>query len=285
MGPDPDLDAAQGVPPNDALRQAVDVVEAAIADAGGLAQLALRSGVSKQTLGRYRRGEFPWERKNHQLAALDRYLAERHAGEDRASGPGLVELVKRAAPANRPRRRGASQADATDKGGSGTDPTAGPDRPRNRLRFVWAIGAAVAVAVVAVLVAALSGDEDDGGRGGATALVPSFTAPVDGTGPGEDPTEPVTVWDRPATTICSSDTPECDPEAERVGVVQAGQVVDTLCVAKGQVVRNGPPGEPGFYDDDRWVMIDIDGTKAYLSNTWYARSGLPRNLPSCPPHD
>ncbi len=280
---DPDRNVDGAGAPDDPRREATDLIEAAITDAGGLAQLARISGVSKHTLGRYRKGEFPWERRNHQLDALDRHLTDRGLAGGEASGPSLLQLVERATPANRP-RRGASQSKRADASGPGAGPVSsevsadGADRRRIR----WAAVLCVTVIALARLLAIVMTRDDGDAR---TAPVPAFTAQVDGTGPGEDPTEPITVWDRPATNICSSATPECDPDATGAGVVQPGQRVDTLCVTKGQVVRNGPPGEPGFYDDDRWVMIDSGGEEAFLSNTWYARSGLPRDLPSCPPRN
>lgn len=260
----------------------MELVEGAVADAGGIEPLARRSGVSKHTLGRYRRGEFPSKRRRHQLTGLDRYLVDRNPGDGRPPGPRLVDLIERAAPAIRARQMDSSDAPATAAAGQGfsTNAAAQPEQPAARKKSPLVI-LIVAVTAVAVLLAVVVTRND--GKGG-RPVTSVFSAQVDATGPGEDPSEPVALWDRPATTICSSATPGCDTKAMRAGVVRHGQVVDTLCIARGQVVRNGPPGEPGFYDDDRWVKLDHEGQEAFLSNTWYARSKLARELASCTQH-
>ena len=97
----------------------------------------------------------------------------------------------------------------------------------------------------------------------------------------------VGLWSRPSTTTGCDRSPRF-PGTELAGRVRPATLVQVSCVVSGQRVRNGEPGRPGYYDDDRWLLVVPDDAlgltrpgDAYLANIWYARESLPATVPSC----
>lgn len=115
-----------------------------------------------------------------------------------------------------------------------------------------------------------------------------FQHQVDGTGPGTDPAGPISLWSRPSTTT-GCEIARCWEGTERTGRVEPPDVVRVSCVTRVQRIRNGVPGGPGYFEDDRWLLVTAGqayqqrhGGPAYLSNVWYARAALPADLAVCP---
>lgn len=180
------------------------------------------------------------------------------------------------------------------------DHTAPAGNKRHGARALLLLLALGVIAFIAVLVYAessrqMSGASPQGSGAPASSLDTTnddeavFQANVVGTGPGTNPDDPVSLWSKPSTTTgCGLSA--CSPGTERVGKVYPGQLVKVVCVTNGQRIRNGVPNGSGYYEDNRWLSVAFDQNlqqplrqSAYLSNVWYARSGLPNTLPSCKP--
>lgn len=117
--------------------------------------------------------------------------------------------------------------------------------------------------------------------------MPQFTGEVNGSGPGTDPTTPVSLWSKPSTST-GCEFSACAEDTRAVQKVSPGAAVTVACRLQGQQIRNGLPGGPGFYEDDRWLrVVSVDGELVdeneplYLSNVWFARAKLPATLRIC----
>ena len=113
------------------------------------------------------------------------------------------------------------------------------------------------------------------------------------------------VWSKSSTTTgCERD--QCAPGPRTVDVVTPGETVAVDCMVKGQLIRNGLPGAPDYYEDDRWRRLEgrthlpqqhvglprraahghprLPGLTATRSGTWRAarRAGTRRTRPDGP---
>lgn len=189
------------------------------------------SHVSRQTIYRYLSGRFPRTRQSAAVRALDRFFAARLQG---AYPPGGMAALLW-------------------PGDLAIDGDTATWRSRGRLHLVvWWVTVSALAAAALLAVASLNGP------GPHDRPPPRYR--VDGSGPGQNLGDPIAVWDRPAMTDCG--TPGCDREAVRLGTVRHEEQHPAVCVVRGQVIRNGPPGAPGYYQDDRWVRVDVGGQRA-----------------------
>ncbi|MEU8606666.1 hypothetical protein AB0C29_01490 [Actinoplanes sp. NPDC048791] len=96
------------------------------------------------------------------------------------------------------------------------------------------------------------------------------------------PAKTIGLWTKPGMSSgCELDA--CPVGTRQQGRVSVGQAVAVSCVvADGQMLRNGSAGEPGYYEDQRWVRL-VPGQQVgqtgdgplYLSNVWFLREALP----------
>jgi transcriptional regulator with XRE-family HTH domain len=114
-----------------------------------------------------------------------------------------------------------------------------------------------------------------------------ITAVVDGTFANNRPqAKTIGLWTRPGmSTGCDLD--DCPAGTKQAGRVDVGATLAVSCVVlDGQMLRNGASGEPGYYEDERWLRLvpgqDVGEADSdlYISNLWFLRDDLPR-LPNC----
>ncbi|GAA3593578.1 hypothetical protein GCM10022223_05610 [Kineosporia mesophila] len=121
-----------------------------------------------------------------------------------------------------------------------------------------------------------------------TDAQPIYEGQIDGRMSGGRPAaHDITVWSLPSTTT-GCDISPCLPGTAEAGHMTLPASVKVVCVSKGQQIRNGAPGEPGFYRDDRWLRLspapEIQNPTSqvvFLSNIWFERDQLPADLPTC----
>jgi len=68
----------------------------------------------------------------------------------------------------------------------------------------------------------------------------------------------------------------CPAGTRQAGRIAVGQTLAVSCVvADGQMLRNGSSGEPGYYEDQRWVRL-VPGqlSKAAGCKRWHLRWGI-----------
>ena len=91
---------------------------------------------------------------------------------------------------------------------------------------------------------------------GAPAAARTVTGKVCGDYAGNRaPARSIGLWTKPGmSTGCDLDA--CPPETKQAGRVTVGRNISVSCVvADGQMLRNGSAGEPGYYEDRRWVRL------------------------------
>ncbi|BCY09792.1 helix-turn-helix domain-containing protein [Actinoplanes sp. L3-i22] len=123
---------------------------------------------------------------------------------------------------------------------------------------------------------------------GASAAAGTVTGNVCGVYAGNRlPAKTIGLWTKPGMSS-GCDLDACPPGTVQAGRVAVGQTVSVSCVVGGgQMLRNGSSGEPGYYEDKKWVRI-VRGQEVgqtgdydlYLSNVWFLRDALPP-LPAC----
>ncbi|MFL6127154.1 hypothetical protein [Actinophytocola sp.] len=174
-----------------------------------------------------------------------------------------------------------------------------PPRRMPRPTLIVAAAAAVVLITGTVLVTKPweDGSESSTGRSPVTSgdaavhndaqreEITSFEAPLDGSKTmGASPAKILGIWSRPSMDRDCGLSP-CIDGTSQVAKVTLPKTITVVCVATGQTIRNGIPGEDGYYEDDRWVRIaphpDIDHV-GFLPNVWFARDKLPTNLAKCP---
>lgn len=174
-----------------------------------------------------------------------------------------------------------------------------PDRPDRRPRSIGpALAAGGLVVVLVTLVIGFVVMRDDGRPDAPAPEVSSRTpgpavtsGPVTGVVEGRfagdrAPAKTIGLWTRPGMTD-GCDLDDCPPGTKQAGRVEVGRTIAVSCaVVDGQMLRNGASGEPGYYEDERWLRLapgqDLGRTDddLYISNVWFLRDGLPP-LPSC----
>lgn len=122
-----------------------------------------------------------------------------------------------------------------------------------------------------------------------TGAAARLTAPVDGAMTSGHPSaRTITLWSRPSTSS-GCDISACQPGTDQVGTLTLPATVVVMCSTVGQQIRNGEPGESGFYRDDRWLKLEpgqafgqtSKDQVLWLSNIWFLRDRLPGQLPQC----
>jgi transcriptional regulator with XRE-family HTH domain len=118
-----------------------------------------------------------------------------------------------------------------------------------------------------------------------------LTAPVDGSmTAGRQDAKTLSLWSHPSTSS-GCEISACQDGTSPVGTVRLPAEVVVVCVTVGQEIRNGEPGQDGFYRDDKWLELapgqDFGpappGQEMWLSNIWFLRDRLPDQLPQCQP--
>lgn len=77
--------------------------------------------------------------------------------------------------------------------------------------------------------------------------------------------------------------------AERVAILNQGEVHTALCWRKGQLMTNSnwsdPADDAAAYTSDIWWYIDTPAGKGFIADVWFARRGSADklNLPECSP--
>lgn len=123
---------------------------------------------------------------------------------------------------------------------------------------------------------------------GATPVAGALQGVVNGQFAGDrSPAKTIGLWTKPGMADgCALDA--CPAGTRQAGRVPVGRTIAVSCVvADGQMLRNGASGEPGYYEDQRWVRLvpgqQVEQTgndQLYLSNVWFLREALPQ-LPAC----
>lgn len=132
---------------------------------------------------------------------------------------------------------------------------------------------------------ATSGESQARGGGPQPGELTSFEAPLnDSKTAGAPPIKTLGVWTKPSMNLDCHVSP-CLDGTRQIAKVTLPETVTVVCVATGQMIRNGTPGDAGYYEDNRWVHIAPHpniSQVGYLSNVWFARNELPANLATCP---
>lgn len=161
---------------------------------------------------------------------------------------------------------------------------------RNRRTLVIVAGALAAVLAVIIGIAVARDDKAEPPV--APTAVPLATAspagsePVKGKVNGEYagnrvPAKTIGLWTKPGMSS-GCDLASCPAGTRQAGRVSVGQTIAVSCVTDGQMLRNGSSGDPGYYEDLRWLRL-VPGQQVeqtgdddlYLSNIWFLRDKLP----------